>query len=193
MDSDILLTISAGVITHQPSAGIWHCTSEANYIKSLGFWTSNGPFVLCTSSWHFCFPRTITGPLLLLLSVLEFWLAQNKLALFNSNSNWESIFLKKRKTKNEAQEGNSTMWGQYTLHIISGTWYAFSIAMTKLQGKHLSFSPEFIQNRPLSPNETTSQSCLLRLFCTEQSEIESTAGKATHLSYTFARVLLIKL
>lgn len=99
MDSDILLTISAGVITHQPSAGIWHCTSEANYIKSLGFWTSNGPFVLCTSIWHLCFPRTITGPLLLLLSVLEFWLAQNKLAVFNSNSDWESIFHEKEKQK----------------------------------------------------------------------------------------------
>ena len=191
----MLLTISAGVITHQPSAGIWHCTSEASYIMPLGFWTSNGPFVLCTCIWLFCFPRTVTGPLLLLLSILEFWQAQNKLVLFNSNSNWESIFLKKQnkqtKKNNEAQEGNSSMCGQYTLHIISGTWYPFSIPMTKLQGK----TSEFFSR--VHPRSTTISkwNYLPKLppeaFCTEQSEIASTTCMPTHLSYTFSRVLLL--
>lgn len=159
----MLLTISAGVITHQPSAGIWHCTSEASYIKPLGFWNSNGPFVLCTCIWLFCFPRTVTGPLLLLLSILEFWQAQNKLALFNSNSNWESIFLKKKKKKKHRRETvpcvASTLSTSSQEH---GTPSQFQWLNSK--GKHLSFSPEFIQNWPLSPNETTSQSFLLRLF-----------------------------
>lgn len=116
MDSDILLTISTGVIKHQPSAGIWHCPSEANYIKPFGFWTSKGPVILCTCIWLFCFPRTITGPLLLLLSILEFWQAQNKLALFNSNSNWKSIFLKKQTNKNRRE---TVPCGASTLSISS--------------------------------------------------------------------------
>lgn len=152
------LTISAGVTT--PSVGIWHWAWAASYIKPLGFWASTGQCVLCTSIWLFCFPGTITdwfpaSPLVSLrgsdehgINLLFSFLTPIKLKINTPSQN----------TK-EAQEKSAFTWGMHTLFhiIISGTWNPFPIQMTQLQGKS-EFSPEFIQNRSMSPNETTSKS-----------------------------------